>query len=103
MAATAPFSRFVDGLRQWGFSMAVIVGVRRRIFPNVADRPIGLVWLVRFALSGFIVLFSPCHCHLLCHFLALLRLQAFPGDRVQEPTSAPVTFHHGAANIDALG
>jgi hypothetical protein len=46
-----PVSWFVDGLRQRGFSLAVIIGVRRRIFPNVADRPIGLVRLVRFPFS----------------------------------------------------
>ena len=39
----SPVSWFIDGLRQRLLPLAVIVGVRRRIFPNVADRPIGLV------------------------------------------------------------
>ena len=38
-----PVSWFIDGLRHRLLPLAVIVGVRRRIFPNVADRPSGLV------------------------------------------------------------
>ncbi len=38
-----PVSWFIDGRRQRLLPLAVIVGVRRRIFLNVADRPIGLV------------------------------------------------------------
>jgi hypothetical protein len=37
-----PLSSFIDGLRKRSFSLAVIVGVRCRIFPKVADRPIRL-------------------------------------------------------------
>ena len=39
----SPVSWFIDGLRQRLFPLAVIIGVRRRIFLNVADRPMGLV------------------------------------------------------------
>ena len=38
----SPVSWFIDGLRQRLLSLAVIVGVRRRIFPNVVGRPRGL-------------------------------------------------------------
>jgi hypothetical protein len=39
----SPVSWFIDGRWQRGSSLAVIVGVSRRIFPNAAHRPIGPV------------------------------------------------------------
>jgi hypothetical protein len=38
----SPVSWCIDGLRQRLLPLAVIVGVRRGIFPNIADRPRGL-------------------------------------------------------------
>ena len=81
----SPVSWLIDGLRQRLLPLAVIVGVRRGIFPNVADRPGG--WPNSFGFRFGDLSSFPLGASVTSSYAG----SCLSGDRIHRASSAPLT------------